>query len=198
MKFKHMEIAGNLWLKSTRLTVIGVSSAVLIAGFVSTSLAAEELNALVWCDHTDPALIEPFEKQFGVKVNLKEYEGTGAALALVEQSQPGDWDVFVIDGVDVPGVVESGLLAPMPADQLPIDDVFQQVQIDPGDPVVLGSQHPIPLDFSSLWVHTDQSSELGIEPLKFFRDLIKIAGEFGDERLAINQSSTGNTLKHTG
>ena len=58
------------------------------------------------------------------------------------------------------------------------DDVFQQVQIDPGDPVVLGSQHPIPLDFSSLWVHTDQSSELGIEPLEFFRDLVKIAGEF--------------------
>ena len=25
-------------------------------------LAQEELNALVWCDHTDPALIEPFEQ----------------------------------------------------------------------------------------------------------------------------------------
>ncbi len=33
---------------------------------------AQELNALVWCDHTDPALIEPFEEKFGVKVNLKE------------------------------------------------------------------------------------------------------------------------------
>ncbi len=47
-------------------------------------LAAEELNALVWCDHTDPALIQPFEEKFGVKVNLKEYEGTGTALALLE------------------------------------------------------------------------------------------------------------------
>ena len=42
---------------------------------------AQELNALVWCDHTDPALIEPFEQRFGVKVNLKEYEGTAAGLA---------------------------------------------------------------------------------------------------------------------
>ncbi|MEM7169551.1 MAG: spermidine/putrescine ABC transporter substrate-binding protein [Pseudomonadota bacterium] len=91
--------------------------------------AADELNALVWCDHTDPALIEPFEKEHGVKVNLKEYEGTGAALAIVEQSQPGDWDVFVIDGVDVPTVVDAGLLAELPQDQMPLDDVFEAVQM---------------------------------------------------------------------
>jgi len=106
------------------------ASAVLAAvlGGAGTA-AAQELNALVWCDHTDPALIEPFEQQHGVKVNLKEYEGTGAALAIVEQSQPGDWDVFVIDGVDVPRVVEAGLLAELPADQLPLDDIFEQVQM---------------------------------------------------------------------
>ncbi len=91
--------------------------------------AVEELNALVWCDHTDPALIEPFEQKFGVKVNLKEYEGTGTALAIVEQSQPGDWDVFVIDGVDVPRVVEAGMLAELRVDELPLDDIFPAVQM---------------------------------------------------------------------
>ena len=97
--------------------------------FASDALAVEELNALVWCDHTDPALLQPFEDQYGVKVNVKEYEGTGTALALIEQSQPGDWDVFVIDGVDVPRVVEAGLLAELPADQLPLDDIFDAVQM---------------------------------------------------------------------
>jgi len=92
--------------------------------------SAEELNALVWCDHTDPALIQPFEERHGVKVNLKEYEGTGTALALIEQSQPGDWDVFVVDGVDVPRVVDAGLLAELPAGQLPLDDVFEQVRME--------------------------------------------------------------------
>ena len=53
----------------------------------ATAAAQEELNALVWCDHTDPALIEPFEAAHDVKVNLREYEGTGAALALLEQSR---------------------------------------------------------------------------------------------------------------
>jgi len=98
-----------------------VALAVLLA---PAALAAEEINALVWCDHTDPALIQPFEEKFGVKVNLKEYEGTGAALSLLEQSQPGDWDVFVVDGVDVPRVIDAGLLAPLPAEEFPLDDLF--------------------------------------------------------------------------
>ncbi|MBE9555200.1 MAG: extracellular solute-binding protein, partial [Proteobacteria bacterium] len=116
--------------KFTGAAVLG-AAAVLAAGtaFSPTAQAAEELNALVWCDHTDPALIEPFEKKHGVKVNLKEYEGTGAALAIIEQSRPGDWDVFVIDGVDVPRVADAGLLAELPADQMPLDDVFPAVQM---------------------------------------------------------------------
>jgi len=109
--------------------VLGAAALALTGAIASQARAVEELNALVWCDHTDPALIQPFEEKHGVKVNLKEYEGTGTALAIVEQSQPGDWDVFVIDGVDVPRVVEAGMLAELPADQLPIDDIFEQVRM---------------------------------------------------------------------
>lgn len=95
----------------------------LIAGFANSG-QAQEINALVWCDHADPALIEPFEAASGIKVNLKEYEGTAAGLAILEQSQPGDWDVMVIDGVDVGRAVDAGLLAEMPADALPTADFF--------------------------------------------------------------------------
>ncbi|WP_370162187.1 ABC transporter substrate-binding protein [Limimaricola soesokkakensis] len=92
--------------------------------------AAQELNALVWCDHTDPALIEPFEQEHGVTVNLREYEGTGAALAILEQSRPGDWDVLVIDAIDVPRAVEAGLMAEMPAEELPTADFFPEVVME--------------------------------------------------------------------
>ncbi|MBW4708388.1 extracellular solute-binding protein [Roseobacter sp. YSTF-M11] len=92
-----------------------------------TAATAQELNALVWCDHTDDALIKPFEEKFGVTVNVREYEGTGAALALLEQSRPGDWDVLVIDGIDVFRAVESGLLAPLPEEELPISDFFPEI-----------------------------------------------------------------------
>ncbi|MEO0829422.1 MAG: extracellular solute-binding protein [Pseudomonadota bacterium] len=100
------------------------SPLVLLAG---GAVAEGELNALVWCDHTDPALIEPFEAAHDVKVNLREYEGTGAALAVLEQSRPGDWDVLVIDGIDVFRAVEAGILAPLPEDALPTGDIFPEV-----------------------------------------------------------------------
>lgn len=88
---------------------------------------AQELNALVWCDHTDPALIEPFTAATGITVNLKEYEGTGAALAILEQSQPGDWDVLVVDSTDVKRVAARGLLAPLSAEDFPAADIPEAV-----------------------------------------------------------------------
>lgn len=104
-----------------------------LALFATTALTANaafaegELNALVWCDHTDPALIEPFEAEHNVTVNLREYEGTGAALALLEQSRPGDWDVLVIDGIDVFRAVEANMLAPLDTSALPKGDFFPEV-----------------------------------------------------------------------
>lgn len=101
-------------------------STTALTGFAATA-DAQELNALVWCDHTDAALIEPFEEEHGVTVNLREYEGTGAALALLEQSRPGDWDVLVIDGIDVFRAVEAGILAPLDDADLPTGDFFPEV-----------------------------------------------------------------------
>jgi spermidine/putrescine-binding protein len=94
------------------------------------SAAAAELNALVWCDHSDPNLLKPFEEANGVKVNLKEFEGTGAGFAIVDQSQPGDWDVMVIDSIDVPRGVEKGLFEPLPEDRLPLADLYPEVRMD--------------------------------------------------------------------
>ena len=99
----------------------------LISLLAASPVMADEINALVWCDHTDPALIEPFEAATGHKVNLKEYEGTAAGLSILEQSQPGDWDVLVIDAVDVGRAVDLGLMAKLPADQLPNSDYFPEL-----------------------------------------------------------------------
>lgn len=103
---------------------LGSTMAGLFAWQAASAQAAEEINALVWCDHDDPNLIEPFTKETGIKVNLKVYEGTGQALSLIEQSQPGDWDVLVVDGIDVPRVAAQGLLDPLPDDKLPLADLF--------------------------------------------------------------------------
>ena len=104
-------------------------AAIALAGSIAQASAAD-LNALVWCDHSDPNLLKPFEDATGIKVNVKEFEGTGAGLAIVEQSQPGDWDVMVIDTVDVRRGVERGLFEALPEDQLPVADMFAEVLMD--------------------------------------------------------------------
>jgi spermidine/putrescine transport system substrate-binding protein len=107
-----------------------VASAAIVTVVSLAPTQAQELNALVWCDHADPALLEPFETENGVRVNVKEFEGTGAGLAIIEQSQPGDWDVMVIDSIDVRRGVERGLFAPLPEDQLPVSDLYPEVRLD--------------------------------------------------------------------
>ena len=94
------------------------------------ALAADTLNALIWCDHNDPNLLKPFEDANKVKVNVKEFEGTGAGLAIVDQSKPGDWDVMVIDSIDVHRGVEKSLFDPLPEDKLPFADLFAEVRMD--------------------------------------------------------------------
>ncbi|MFK7853573.1 MAG: PotD/PotF family extracellular solute-binding protein [Granulosicoccus sp.] len=116
-------------LQSTKLAVLAGLTTVCLAN--STALIAEgSINALVWCDHTDPEFIQPFEQANDVKVNLKEFEGTGAALSILEQSQPGDWDVLIIDGVDVPNLANQGLLASVPEEALPISDIWPEVLLE--------------------------------------------------------------------
>lgn len=115
----------------TRRMLLAAGLAAMAAASAGTTAAqAEELNALVWCDHSDPNLLKPFEDANGVKVNVKEFEGTGAGLAIIEQSQPGDWDVMVIDSIDVRRGVDKGLFAVLPEDQLPLADIFPEVLMD--------------------------------------------------------------------
>ena len=94
------------------------------------AMAAEELNALIWCDHADADLLKPFEDAHDVRVNTKEYEGTAAGLAILDQSQPGDWDVMVIDAVDVGRAVERGVLAPLDPAEFPMGDYFPELKLD--------------------------------------------------------------------
>lgn len=111
-------------MKKMQKRAIAASGALL---FLANAAHAEgTINALVWCDHTDPALLEPFETAHGVKVNVKEYEGTAVGLAILDQSRPGDWDVMVIDTVDVGRAIDQGLLAALP-DAMGTDQFFPEL-----------------------------------------------------------------------
>ncbi|ETX27640.1 extracellular solute-binding protein [Roseivivax isoporae] len=157
-------------------TILGGTALACIAG----AGAAQELNALVWCDHTDDALIEPFEQEHGVTVNLREYEGTGAALALLDQSRPGDWDVMVIDGIDVFRAVEAGYLAELPVDELPTGDFFPEVVMEANN-VVDGKTYAVTEKFgyNTISFNSDKVDPADMD------DLAAVWSEKYDGRLSI-------------
>lgn len=116
-------------MQHRRITLFAAALAVGLLVAAGTGLAADkQLNVLTWCDHTDPDLVKAFEETYKVRVNLKEYDGTGVALALLEQSQPGDWDVFVVDSIDVARVVKLGLLEPLDPADFPFNDIFPEIR----------------------------------------------------------------------
>ena len=138
-----------------RLIGIAIMAATLAVG-TSSAAQAEELNALVWCDHLDTELIRPFEDKHDVTVNLREYQGTGTALAMIEQSRPGDWDVFVVDSTDVRRVVEQGILAPLDPEAFPFDDIPEAV-LAPDLHEIDGRLYAVPEKFGYNTVAFDSS-----------------------------------------
>ena len=115
-------------MKFTRNTLLQSVAAIALVGAIAVSSgpakAQEELNFMTWCDHDDANIIGPFEEANNVKVNVKVYELTGAAISLLEQSKPGDWDVMVVDSADVRRMGEGGWLQPLNKADFPYDDIF--------------------------------------------------------------------------
>ena len=111
----------------TRLVTYSAAVAALTLGFLGTTHATEDLNVIGWCDITDPKLNGPFEEAFDVRINIKTHEDPAVAQTIIEQSAPGDWDVFHTDATLVPTHVEAGLLAELDPADFPLDDIFPQV-----------------------------------------------------------------------
>ena len=116
---------------SRRTVLVGLAAGASALILPRSAGAAGELNVLAWCDHADPRLIQPFEQAQGVKVNVKTYEGTGTGLSIIQQSQPGDWDVFMVDATDVPRIAGNGLFMELPETTAPWSDMFAELSKTP-------------------------------------------------------------------
>lgn len=157
------------------------AAAIGIAMVISAQAAkAEEINAMVWCDHTDAAFLDPFTQATGIKVNVKDYEGTGTALALLEQSKPGDWDVFVVDTTDVRRVVARGLLEPLDPAAFPLADVPDAIKL-PEYHIVDGKMYAVPEKFGYNAIAFDNTKM----PLEKARDVASLWDPANKGQIAI-------------
>jgi spermidine/putrescine transport system substrate-binding protein len=112
----------------------------------ATADTKKEINALVWCDHTDDALLNGFTQKTGIKVNTKIADSTGAALAILEQSKASDWDVLVLDSTDVHRVVGRGLLETLDPQEYSLAAIPEAIRL-PEHNMVDGRLYAIPEKF---------------------------------------------------
>ncbi|SEL31110.1 spermidine/putrescine transport system substrate-binding protein [Roseovarius nanhaiticus] len=92
---------------STKHTAAILAAAIAAAG---PAWAEGELNIYNWGNYTNPDLIEKFEQEFDVTVNLDDYDSNETMLAKVREGNSG-YDIVVPSDSTAAIMIDQGLLA---------------------------------------------------------------------------------------
>ena len=119
----------------------------------------QTLSYLSWPGHADPFIVEPFEKEHGVKIVSKEYVGGEQMLALVNQSPPGTYDVILSDREYIVQLRDAGFIDKLNPANYPFDDFWPEFQNLEGH-WLEGDLYSVMLDFGYLGIvyNTDHLS----------------------------------------
>ncbi len=166
-----------------KLSIAAVGLAVALSG--GTAQAAGELNLFNWGNYTNPKLIEKFEKEHGIKINLTGYDDNDSALAKIKAGGHG-FDMVVPSSSYVPIWIKEGLLLESRPDQMPnfknMKKVWQDVDWDPG------RHYTVPWQWGSVGVMVDtavykgdiNTSKIIFDPPPELVGKINVAPEMGD------------------
>lgn len=117
-------------MKRTLLT----SLAALVAS-AGLAQAQEVVNLYNWGNYTSPELLEKFEAETGIRVNVTDYDSNDTALARIRQGGHG-FDIVVPSNTYVQTWVEEGLVQPLDpeivTDRDNIASQWRDVEFDPG------------------------------------------------------------------
>jgi spermidine/putrescine transport system substrate-binding protein len=86
------------------------------------------LNVLAFSGYEEPGMLEPFEEETGIKVNLKIHDGIDDEMvALIQTSPPGTWDVMTPTSAFVPNLAKEGDLLELDPADYPLDDYLSPI-----------------------------------------------------------------------
>lgn len=86
------------------------------------------LNVLTWDGYDNAEVVQGFEEQYGIELNVKIHSGNANAAATAE-AQPGEWDVINVDNDWVQRLARQELIQPLDRGNYPhLDDMFDPFQ----------------------------------------------------------------------
>ena len=130
------------------------AAAVIAASGVSKRVAWSQdntLNYLAWPGHGAEEVVGPFEEANNVKIVTKEYIGGEAMLALVNQSDPGTYDVVLSDREYITMLRAGGFIDEMDVNDYPFDDFWPEFRKMPGH-WLDGKLYSVIVDFGYLGI----------------------------------------------
>lgn len=90
--------------------------------------SAGEVNVLAFTGYQEPGMLEDFERETGIRVNLRIHSGSNEeVIAILRTSQPGEWDVVTPTSAYVPMAVREGLVHELNPSDFPLEDYFDLI-----------------------------------------------------------------------
>lgn len=126
-------MAALMALSVTMMSISGCGSA------QSASAAGDqgELNIFVWTEYLPDSVVEKFESETGIKVNVSTYSSNEDMLAKVKSESAGAYDVLQPSDYMVAQLIAQGMLKELDFEQLPnfshIGESYKDPSYDPGN-----------------------------------------------------------------
>lgn len=93
------------------------------------------LNVYTWSDFVPPSVVQQFEQETGIKVNLSVYDSNEAMYAKVKASSGADFDVVFPSIYYLPRMIQHHMLKPLDKRLLPnikhLEPRFLGLEVDP-------------------------------------------------------------------
>ena len=106
--------------KMLSLIVITAMLVTMLAGCGSKSSEGKngELNIFIWTEYVPDSVIEKFEKETGIKVNVSTYSSNEDMLAKVKSESEGTYDIVQPSDYMVEQMASQGMLEELKTDEL--------------------------------------------------------------------------------
>lgn len=123
--------------------LVAVSTVTMALGMTGCGSSAAstadggELNIFVWTEYLPDSVVEKFEKETGIKVNVSTFSSNEDMLAKVKSEAPGAYDVLNPSDYMVEQLIAQDMLAELDFEKLPnfanIGESYRNPSYDPGN-----------------------------------------------------------------
>lgn len=151
----------KVWKKVMCLMLAAVTSVGLAAGCGSSgdSSGSGEVNVICWTEYLPQSVLDSFEEEYGIRVNMTTYTSPDDMLAKVQSSQEGTYDLIIAPENYCPIFSGQDMLEELDRDKIPnfqnIDEQYLGRENDPDN------TYSVPYMFASavIAVNTDVISD---------------------------------------